>query len=34
MIFVELGDRRLEHEIASRDLELLHADRGSILHAD
>ena len=24
MIFVELGDRRFEHEIAARDLELLH----------
>jgi hypothetical protein len=29
MIFVELGDRRLEDEIAACDLELLHEVRGS-----
>ena len=29
MVFVELGDRRLEHEIAPRDLEFLHEVGGS-----
>jgi len=29
MIFVELGDRRFEHEVASRDLEFLHEVGGS-----